>query len=224
MKRLQVFTLVICAIPLLLSTGCQKKSGDLWEDNQTGARYSQKNVSSLWGNQENSGTDNDGFDGPSHETFIPLNDEDLKAQFSDGAVPQPSAELGERGIPSIDQFSLPSGELASILKPVFFNTDDHILSGKEYLTIIQRISTYLKAHPNTYLIVEGHCDERAGEAYNLALGSRRANYVRSLIIQQGVDPDQLHTISYGKEHPFAQGHNPDAWAQNRRAHFRVHQK
>jgi peptidoglycan-associated lipoprotein len=196
----------------------------MWEDNQTGAQYSQKNASSLWGNNNVASTDNDGFSGPSNESFVPLNEEDLKAQFADGAVPQPSKELGEHGMPSIDEFGMPTGELANVLKPVFFNTDDHILRGKEYLETINKIAMYLKTHSNATIVIEGHCDERAGEAYNLALGSRRANYVRSLLVKQGVNPDQLHTISYGKEHPFAQGHNPDSWSQNRRAHFRVHQK
>lgn len=223
MKKLQIATLALGAFALLLSTGCQKRSGDMWEENQTGAKYSQKNAASLWGNNT-AVVESDSFTGPSSEAFVPLNDEDLKAQFADGAVPQPSSELGEHGMPSVDQFGIPTGELASVLKPVFFNTDDHILRGKDSLETINRIAAYLKAHPNTYIIVEGHCDERAGEAYNLALGSRRANYVRSLLVKQGVHPDQLHTISYGKEHPFSQGHNPDAWSQNRRAHFRVHQK
>lgn len=223
MKRLQLLRLVVCGMAFVLATGCQKKSGDMWEDNQTGAQYSKKNASSLWGHGAPV-ADNDGFTGPSDETFVPLNDEDLKAQFADGAIPQSSRELGEGGLPSADQFGAPTGEMASILSPVFFNTDDHILRGKEYMERLNRMASYLKAHPKTSVILEGHCDERAGEAYNLALGTRRANYVRSLLVKQGVNPDQLHTISYGKEHPFSNGHDPDAWAQNRRVHFRVHQK
>ena len=73
-----------------------------------------------------------------------------------------------------------------------------------------------------YVIIEGHCDERGPEAYNLALGTRRANYVRSIFLKTGVKADQIHTVSLGKEYPFALGHNQEAWKQNRRAHFRVH--
>jgi len=86
------------------------------------------------------------------------------------------------------------------------------------------MATYLKAHPHTYVIVEGHCDERGPEAYNLALGTRRAQHVRSLLIQHGVNVDQLHTISYGKEQPEAYGHSPQDWAKNRRAHFKIYEK
>ncbi|MGH2611828.1 MAG: OmpA family protein, partial [Rhabdochlamydiaceae bacterium] len=171
-------------------------------------------TAALWNSSKDSG--------PVDEDFIPLNDDDLKNQFADAAIPAPSRELGERGMPSADQFEAPRGELASIFTPVFFNTDEHTFKNQEHLNAIHRAAAYLKAHPKTYVIVEGHCDERGPEAYNLALGTRRSSYVRSLLIKEGVKPDQIHTVSLGKEHPFALGHTPDAWAQNRRAHFRVH--
>ncbi len=214
--------LVLCGALLLMAVGCQKKSGNIWEDNQTGAGYSHENAASLWGNSSSS-ENQISLASPS-ETFLPLNDEDLKAQFADGAVPQPSTGLGEGGTPGIDEFGNPTGELASLFRPVFFNTDDHILRNKDYLESVNHIASYLKTHPGTYVVIEGHADERGPEAYNLALGSRRANYVRTLLVKQGVDLNQIHTISYGKEKPFLVGHGPDTWSQNRRAHFRVHQK
>lgn len=213
--------LALCGALLLLAVGCQKKSGNFWEDNQTGAGYSRENAASLWGN---SSQESQTAFSASNEEFLPLNDEDLKAQFSDGAIPQPASGLGEGGLPGIDEFGNPTGEMASVFRPVFFNTDDHILRNKDYLDTIKKIGSYLKSHPNTYVVVEGHADERGPEAYNLALGSRRANYVRSLLVKEGVDLNQIHTISYGKEKPFATGHGPDVWSQNRRAHFRVNQK
>lgn len=223
MKRLQLFRLVMCGITFLFATSCQKKSGDMWEENQTGAKYSRKNASSLWGNN-NALAENDGFTGPSEDSFVPLSDEDLKTQFAENITPQPALELGEEGMPTADEFHTPKGALASVLSPVFFNTDDHVLRDRQHLETIDKIAAYLKSHPDASLIIEGHTDERAGEAYNLALGTRRANYVRSLLIKKGVSPNQLHSISYGKERPFVTGHGPDVWAQNRRAHFRVHQK
>lgn len=211
-------------VAFLAMTGCQKSSDNIWESNQTGAGYSHKNSASLWGN---SSSDQDtAFSGPSQEEFLPLKEEDLKAQFADGAIPQPSFTPGEAGsgLPGIHEFQDPNSALASVFRPVFFNTDDHILRGKEYLESINHMAAYLKKHPGTYVVIEGYCDERGAEAYNLALGARRANYVRSLLVKQGVDANQLHTISFGKEKPFVQGHGPDSWAQNRRAHFKVHQK
>ncbi len=223
MKTRSFFYLSTLSLSLLLITGCQKRSGNIWEDNQTGAKYSHQNAASLW---ETSGAPvaSDDLLSPVSEEFVPLKDEDLKNQFADGAIPQSSHSLGEGGVPSAEEFSDPKGEMASLFHPLFFNTDDHIIRGQDSLESIHRMAAYLKAHPKTSLIIEGYCDERGAEAYNMALGARRANSVRSMLIKQGVNPDQLHTISFGKEKPFVMGHGPDAWAQNRRAHFRVNSR
>ena len=213
-KRWTVCLISLCT---LLMTGCQRKSGNIWDDNQTGAKYkTETNTAALWDSSKDGG--------PVEEDFIPLNDDDLRNQFAESFAPASHKELGEHGLPSADKFETPRGELASIFSPVFFNTDEHTFKSKEYFNIIHRAAAYLKAHPNTYVILEGHCDERGPEQYNLALGTRRASYVRSLLIKEGVRPDQVHAVSLGKEHPFALGHSPDAWSQNRRAHFRVHEQ
>jgi peptidoglycan-associated lipoprotein len=67
--------------------------------------------------------------------------------------------------------------------------------------------------------IEGHCDERGSEKYNIALGDRRANAAKEFLISQGVSADRVDTISYGKERPVCTEHNEDCWQQNRRAHF-----
>jgi peptidoglycan-associated lipoprotein len=77
----------------------------------------------------------------------------------------------------------------------------------------------LQERPNLKIMIEGHCDERGSEKFNLALGDRRANAVKSYLVERGVSPDRVDTTSYGKERPFNMGHNEEAWAQNRRAHF-----
>jgi peptidoglycan-associated lipoprotein len=211
-KAMHICLLALCT---LVSTSCQKKSGNIWDDNQTGAKYKQDNsTAALWDSSKDGG--------PAEEAFIPLNDDDLRNQFADSAIPAPSRELGEKGMPSADQFEAPRGELATVFAPVFFDTNEHTVKNTEYLSALKRTAAYLKAHPKTYVIIEGHCDERGPEAYNLALGTRRSSFVRSHLIKEGVKADQIHTVSLGKEHPFALGHTPDAWSQNRRAHFRVH--
>jgi peptidoglycan-associated lipoprotein len=223
MKKSNILRVCFWSFCALLATGCQTKSGNIWDDNQTGAgyKYSEQNASALWNNNSNKG---DGLAGPVDEDFVPLNEEDLKTQFANKSVPQPSHGLGEGNVPGIESFDDPKGPLASVFRPVFFNTDEYSVKSKEYLESIRRIASYMKAHPSTYVVIEGYCDERGPEAYNQALGSRRANHVRSLLVKEGVNPDQLHTISFGKEKPFSLGHDPDSWSQNRRAHFRVHDK
>lgn len=69
--------------------------------------------------------------------------------------------------------------------------------------------------------IEGHCDERGTNAYNLALGERRANSAKQYMVTAGISAGRLSTISYGEERPLDPGHNEAAWARNRRAHFAV---
>ncbi len=89
---------------------------------------------------------------------------------------------------------------------------------KEALT---RNAEWIQNNGDTRIQIEGHCDERGTEEYNLALGERRANTVRDYLISYGIDPARLYTISYGEELPINPEHTEDAWAQNRRSHFLV---
>lgn len=220
MKKQYLFAAVISTIGCLLITGCSsKKSKGVWEDSNSSTAYKYKNAQSLW-----TGEGGDDFAGPANEDFVPLRDEDLKTQFADGAIPQSKNSPGEGGIPGIDQFQKPSAEMASLFRSLYFNTDDHILRGQDSLVAIDKMAAFLKDHPQTYIVVEGHCDERGPEAYNLSLGARRANYVRSMLVKKGVNLNQIHTISYGKERPYEVGHNPDSWSKNRRAEFKINQR
>src|SRR5690606_23889673 len=109
-------------------------------------------------------------------------------------------------------------------RSVHFETDQHALNSKADVAALQQIADYLKKHPNAYLLVEGHTDERASASYNLALGMRRANYVRSFLVKSGVDLNRIYTVSKGKEQPIAQGHSQEDWKENRRAEYRIFQK
>ena len=81
------------------------------------------------------------------------------------------------------------------------------------------VAGYLKSHPRAKMLIEGHCDERGTAEYNMALGERRATAVMNYLVSLGVPKAALSTISYGKEKPLDPGHNEEAWAKNRRAHF-----
>lgn len=214
-KNVLLITLACSSLSLIFSS-CSKKN-KTWDDSTSSGSYRYKHSQSLWGN--------DGMgDELASEDFIPLREEDLKSQFADGALPQAKNDLGSGGIPGVDQFRTPTAELAAIFSQLFFNTDDHILRSKEALAAVDRAAAYLKDHPNMHVVVEGHCDERGPEAYNLSLGARRANYVRTLLVKKGADLNQIHTISYGKEKPAEIGHGPDSWSKNRRAEFKIHQR
>ncbi len=80
---------------------------------------------------------------------------------------------------------------------------------------------FLKAHPNVVFTIEGHCDERGSEEYNLGLGERRAQAAKNFLVNLGVSADRMFTISYGKDKPFCTEHTEECWQQNRRAHFKA---
>lgn len=107
---------------------------------------------------------------------------------------------------------------------VFENEDIHFDFDKynirpDAAEILKRKAEWLKVHPNVHVLIEGHCDERGTEEYNLALGERRANSAKQFLLNLGVDTGCMSTISYGEERPLDPGHNEEAWAKNRRAHF-----
>jgi len=81
-------------------------------------------------------------------------------------------------------------------------------------------SDFLKAHTDIKFTIEGHCDERGSEEYNLGLGDRRATAAKSFLVNLGVNGDLINTISYGKDRPVCTDHDESCWQQNRRAHFR----
>lgn len=99
---------------------------------------------------------------------------------------------------------------------VFFETDKSDIRPDARVTL-DRQAAWLRQYPAVRITVEGHADERGTREYNLALGERRANSVRSYLVAQGIDPTRIMTISFGKERPVALGSNEAAWAQNRRA-------
>ena len=79
----------------------------------------------------------------------------------------------------------------------------------------------LKDNPTMKIKIEGNCDERGTTKYNLALGDKRANAVKTYLVNLGISADRIETISYGKERPVDPGHDEAAWSKNRRDDFRI---
>lgn len=103
---------------------------------------------------------------------------------------------------------------------IYFDFDSFELKPQSR-TILQRKAEMLKKLPELKMRIEGHCDERGTDEYNLALGEKRARVAYEFLILLGVDPQRLQIISYGEEYPADPGHNETAWAQNRRDEFKV---
>jgi peptidoglycan-associated lipoprotein len=111
-----------------------------------------------------------------------------------------------------------SGQEGMNLSNVYFDFDDFSLGQEAKKTLAQN-AAWLINNPQREIIIEGHCDERGTDEYNIALGERRANSTKRYLIVLGVNGSQLSTISFGEERPANTGHDESAWAQNRRAEF-----
>jgi len=103
---------------------------------------------------------------------------------------------------------------------VFFQFDSSEINS-EGQQILQRQAEWLRRYANVTVTIEGHCDERGTREYNLALGERRANAAKNVLVAAGIPASRVSTISYGKERPIAPGSTEDAYAQNRVAVTRV---
>jgi peptidoglycan-associated lipoprotein len=104
------------------------------------------------------------------------------------------------------------------LEQVFFEFDAYTLT-PEAQQILARNAEWLRQNPTARLKIEGHCDERGADEYNLALGQRRADAVRDYLVSLGVAAERLTGLSYGEERPAVAGSDESAWSQNRRAEF-----
>jgi peptidoglycan-associated lipoprotein len=131
-------------------------------------------------------------------------------------APPPPAPLTEEEIfarKSVDQLNAEKP-----LDDVFFAYDSSELS-EASRTALDRNATWLKRWASTRITVEGHCDNRGTPEYNLGLGERRANAVRSYLTGLGIPADRLLSVSKGEEQPFCREDVESCWSQNRRGHF-----
>ncbi len=106
------------------------------------------------------------------------------------------------------------------LSDIHFGYNDYTIQDQDG-SVLKSNASWLQAHPQTRVQVEGHCDERGSEEYNMALGAKRAQAAKDYLLTLGVGGSRVSTISYGKELPLCQDHDESCWAQNRRDHFAV---
>ena len=104
------------------------------------------------------------------------------------------------------------------VKDAFFDLDKSDLRD-DARAALTADAEFLRSYPDVKVSIEGHCDERGSEEYNLGLGQRRADAVKNYLVSLGISGDRMTTMSWGKEHPFCGEHNEDCWQQNRRGHF-----
>jgi len=110
--------------------------------------------------------------------------------------------------------------LSKVFSDIHFEYDQYRVLDRDVYTL-DGVAAWMRENPEARLLIEGHCDERGTNEYNMALGEQRALAARRYLVGLGIDSGRLTTISYGEERPIAFGSAEDAWSQNRRGHFAV---
>ncbi|HSB00148.1 MAG TPA: peptidoglycan-associated lipoprotein Pal [Anaerolineales bacterium] len=111
-----------------------------------------------------------------------------------------------------------AAETAFVDENIYFAFDSTVLSDQAQ-QILNSKADYLRTNPDITITVEGHCDDRGTDAYNIDLGERRAESVKIYLAWLGIATNRLNTVSYGEERPIATRHDEASWAKNRRAEF-----
>ena len=124
------------------------------------------------------------------------------------AAPPPPSAVREESV--LDAFK-------SQVKDAYFDTDKANLRADAQQALAAD-AAFFKAHPDIKFTIEGHCDERGSEEYNLGLGDRRAAVAKNYVVALGISADRISTISYGKDRPVCKENDESCWWKNRRAH------
>jgi len=150
------------------------------------------------------GEDSSGQTPESAEPFLPAAGDNM-------AVALPRDEEARRQL---------SYRASDSLEDIHFAFDKFDLDNKS-MAILQKNVAYLESHPNVRIEIQGHCDERGSNNYNITLGERRARSTKAFLIANGIEANRIHAISYGEERPFCFENNEKCWYQNRRGYFLV---
>jgi len=140
------------------------------------------------------------------------------------APPPPPAAAAPAPPPPAPRPAPPKEYMANDnLKPIHFAFDKADIRPAD-AKILDASAKWLSANPKQILLIEGHCDERGTDAYNLALGDRRAKAAMNYLVAQGVGSDRITLVSFGEERPLCREHSEACWSQNRRDVFLIKEK
>lgn len=126
--------------------------------------------------------------------------------------------LDSAPVENMGDLNILEGRSTGPMLPVYFDFDQSSIRADQK-TRLENNAAYLKDSPQSRIVVEGNCDERGTNEYNMALGERRAVGAKKYLVNLGVSANRVNTISYGEERPLNYGHDELAWSQNRRADF-----
>jgi peptidoglycan-associated lipoprotein len=133
--------------------------------------------------------------------------------ITDGSDGSTTMIAGGSAMSATEMLAETEGDLAN--RTIYFEYDSASLTD-ESIAILETHGSFIAGNGEVRVRLEGHADERGSREYNIALGDRRAQSVRRVLLFQGAATDQIDTVSYGEEHPVDSGHSEEAWSKNRR--------
>jgi peptidoglycan-associated lipoprotein len=160
-----------------------------------------------------------GFDPNGADTFDGLGDGSA-LDLGDGGMGE-DMDLSDGGIGAANRSALESmTEDAAFFAPytLYFGFDSAVVQASE-TSKIEAVAAHLQSSPTHGVRIEGHCDERGTEGYNMSLGERRAQSVREYLVNLGVDANRIGTLTWGEQRPAVEGRTEAAYGKNRRAEF-----
>jgi peptidoglycan-associated lipoprotein len=148
--------------------------------------------------------------------------EEMKAETPSEAAPEAQKEAGmekEEMVKSEEAEAVTAGQ-EGVFKDIHFDFDRYNIQDADR-GMLKSVAAWMRKNTSAKLMIEGHCDDRGTNEYNLALGDRRAKAVKDYLVSLGVPSSRLDTISFGEEKPLCTQQTEECWAKNRRAHFVV---
>lgn len=201
MRKMILGSLVVLTFGALLSAGCAKKDVVRTEEPISAAQSA-----------------------PTQAPATQATPQQARPEAESGAGQQPITETTPSREQAVTQETAKDAgkgaaqEVQAELQKVYFNFDSSDLS-EEARGSLSKNAEYLSRQAGIKVRIEGNCDERGSDDYNMALGERRAKSAKDYLVNLGIASDRLTTISYGEEKPADQGHDEAAWAKNRRDEF-----
>ena len=162
--------------------------------------------------------------GEGAETAVDLPSETSEIVTQDDGANAQSGSLGDIANAGSGDFEKLYARCTDVnFAPVYFGFDSAVVPQEE-LGKIDAVSQHLADNANRVVVVEGNCDERGSNEYNMSLGENRAIIIRNYLVNNGVAADRIQTRGYGEERPAVEGQGEGAWAKNRRGEFAIFQK
>ncbi len=136
--------------------------------------------------------------------------------IKEGAVEED--ELAGSGKRGAEALKISEGRTNAPLLPIYFDFDKYNIR-KDMVSRLEHNARYLLENPSVTIQIQGNCDERGTNEYNIALGEKRANSAKQFLVNMGVEASRIDTVSFGEERPLYEGHGEEVWAKNRRDDF-----